>query len=106
MGRGSLGISMGMREDIRIPLTMLSISFLDKLSYKGSYNGKRFLFEKVKVEVDDSKEGSKGFILKVYLWKDLYNFENTDKKDMIIKEFEYSKDGIEEGINFVEETKV
>lgn len=106
MGRGSLGISMGMREDIRIPLTMLSISFLDKLPYKGSYNGKRFLFEKVKVEVDDSKEGSKGFILKVYLWKDLYNFENTDKKDMIVKEFEYSKDGIEEGINFVEETKV
>ena len=107
MGRGSLGISMGMREDIRIPLTMLSISFLDKLPYKGSYNGKRFLFEKVKVEKNEDNENSKSdCILKVYLWKDLYNFENTDKKDMIIKEFEYSKDGIEEGINFVEETKV
>ena len=98
---------MGMREDIRIPLTMLSISFLDKLPYKGSYNGKRFLFEKVKVEKNEDKENSKAdCILKVYLWKDLYNFENTDKKDMIIKEFEYSKDGIEEGINFVEETNV
>lgn len=98
---------MGMREDIRIPLTMLSISFLDKLPYKGSYNGKRFLFEKMKVEESDDKENSKkGYILKVYLWKDLYNFENTDKKDMIIKEFEYSKDGIENGIDFVEATKV
>lgn len=96
MGCGALGISMGMREDIRIPLTMLSISFLDKLPYKGSYQGKRFLFEKI---ADEKK-------LKVYVWKDLYNFENTDKKDMTIKEFEYSKDGIEEGINFVEETKV
>ena len=102
MGRSPLGIDMGMREDIRIPLTMLSISFLDKLPYKGSYNGKRFLFEKVKVEENDSKS----FVLKVYLWKDLYNFENTDKKDMILKEFEYSKDGIEKGIDFVEETKV
>jgi hypothetical protein len=40
------------------------------------------------------------------LWKDILNFENTDKKDMIIKEFEYSPEGIDEGINFVESQKV
>ncbi len=107
---------MGMREDIRIPLTMLSISFLDKLPYKGSYNGKRFLFEKVKVEKNGDDKNTEdvinnnkvdtNYMLRVYIWKDLFNFENTDKKDMIIKEFDYSKDGIEEGINFVEETKV
>ena len=85
---------MGMREDLKIPLTMLSINFLDKLPYKGSYNGKRFMFEK-----SDND-------LKVYVWKDLYSFENTNVEDMTIKEFEYSKDGIEQGIDFVEETKV
>ncbi|MBR3288666.1 MAG: hypothetical protein IKI71_02755 [Lachnospiraceae bacterium] len=85
---------MGMREDLKIPLTMLSINFLDKLPYKGSYNGKRFMFEK-----SDNT-------LKVYVWKDLYSFENTNVEDMTIKEFEYSKDGIEQGIDFVEETKV
>ena len=73
---------------------MLSINFLDKLPYKGSYNGKRFMFEK-----SDNA-------LKVYVWKDLYSFENTNVEDMTIKEFEYSKDGIEQGIDFVEETKV
>ena len=73
---------------------MLSINFLDKLPYKGSYNGKRFMFEK-----SDND-------LKVYVWKDLYSFENTNVEDMTIKEFEYSKDGIEQGIDFVEETKV
>ena len=86
--------NMGMREDLKIPLTMLSISFLDKLPYKGSYNGKRFMFEKADK------------ILKVYVWKDLYSFENTNVEDMTIKEFEYNKDGIEQGIDFVEETKV
>jgi len=85
---------MGMREDLKIPLTMLSISFLDKLPYKGSYNGKRFMFEKIDAG------------LKVYVWKDLYSFENTKPEDMTIKEFEYSKDGIEKGIDFVEGTEV
>ena len=92
---------MGMREDIRIPLTMLSISFLNELPFKGSYKGKRFMFEKQKVDGDETKQK-----LVVYLWKDLFNFENTKLEDMIIKEFEYTKDGIEEGIDFVEGTNV
>ena len=40
------------------------VDSLDKLLYKGSYNGKRFMFEK-----SDNA-------LKVYVWKDLYSFEN------------------------------
>ena len=84
---------MGMREDIRIPLTMLSISFLNELPFKGSYKGKRFMFEKT------SEANAK---LKLYIWKDLFCFEKTEEKDMIIKEFEYSKSGIEEGLDFIE----
>ena len=90
---------MGMREDIRIPLTMLSISFLNEMPFKGSYKGKRFMFEKQ--VADDNKEK-----LVVYLWKDLFNFENTKKEEMIIREFEYTKDGIEQGLEFVEGTSV
>lgn len=100
---------MGMREDLKIPLTMLSINFLNKLPYKGSYKGKRFLFEKCEEESTDTEnvgEVKKNCILKVYLWKDLFCFEKTDKKDMITREFEYSKQGIEEGIDFVEMTSV
>lgn len=91
-------INMGMRDELKIPLTMLSISFLDKLPYKGSYKGKRFLFEKNKSDGDTVVK------LKVYVWKDLYNFENTSPDEMVSKEFEYSKDGIDQGITFVEET--
>lgn len=89
---------MGMREDLKIPLTMLSINFLDKLPFKGSYRGKRFLFKRVDVENKT--------LLKVYLWQDLFCFENTKEEDMIIKDFDYTKDGIEKGIDFVEGTSV
>lgn len=92
---------MGMREDLKIPLTMLSISFLNMLPFKGSYNGKRFLFKKNIVESDNKSENVKPN-LKLYVWKDLYSFENTDEKEMIIKEFDYTKEGIEQGIDFVE----
>lgn len=88
---------MSMREDLKIALSMLQISYLDQLPFKGSYNGKRFMFKK---DSDDNK------VLKVYLWKDLYNFENTKEEDIIVKSFEYSKEGIDEGITFVEETPV
>ena len=81
---------MSMREDLRIPLTMLSISFLNELPFSGSYNGKRFRFEKVTLKNEDKNDK-----LLVYVWKDVFNFENTDKKDII-----------EKGLNFVEETIV
>ena len=88
--------NMSIREDLRIPLTMLSLSFLEKLPYKGSYKGKRFLFEK-----SVSENGDK--TLKLYLWDDLYNFENTNKEEMLIKDFAFGKDGIESGIDFIEQ---
>ncbi len=106
---------MSLREDLKIPLTMLSVNFLNKLPYKGSYKGKRFLFERCANKDDLSAEIlntndlevlKENFILKVYLWKDVFCFEKTDTKDMKIKEFEYSKQGIEAGIDFVEATSV
>ena len=83
---------------------MLSISFLNKLPFKGSYNGKRFMFEKIK-EIDDTETGDKEN-LRVYLWKDLYSFEKTDKKDIETQDFEFSEEGIEKGIDFVESTNI
>ena len=86
---------MNIRENLTIPLSMLSISFLNESPFKGSYNGKRFMFEK-------SKKDDENFVLKLYIWKDLYSFEKTDIKDIMIKEFDYSKDGIDKGLDFIE----
>lgn len=97
---------MGIRDDIRIPLTMLSLSYLDELPFLGSYNGKRFKFEKVKLNPEAKKHDYESAKLVLYVWKDLFSFENTDKKDMIIKEYKYCKESIDDGISFVEETKI
>lgn len=86
---------MNIRENLTIPLSMLSITFLNESPFKGSYNGKRFMFEK-------SKKDDENFVLKLYIWKDLYSFEKTDIKDIMIKEFDYSKDGIDKGLDFIE----
>lgn len=87
---------MGIREDLKIPLTMLSISFLNKLPFKGSYNGKRFMFQKVKNEKDNSDA------LKLYVWDDVYNFENTQDSDKVVIDLPFTKEGIEEGIDYIE----
>ncbi len=97
---------MGMREDLRIPLTMLSISFLNELPFKGSYNGKRFMFKKNVVKDENGVEIKDKSNLTVWVWKDLYNFENTKDEEKQYKEFEYSKEGIDKGIDFVEESIV
>lgn len=82
------------KKDMPIPLSMLSISFLEKLPYKGSYKGKRFMFKK---HIDK---------LNVYVWEDRFNFENT-KDDMIsTKEFNFTKEGIEEGLKYVSECQI
>ncbi len=86
---------MSIREDLKIPLTMLSIGFLNKLPFLGSYKGLRFKFEKSSVKSGDTK-------LKVYVWKDLFCFEKTPINQMTIKEYEYTNDGINEGLDFVE----
>ena len=86
---------MGMREDLKIPITMLNLSFLNKLPFLGSYCGKRFKFVK-------NVEKNKKTVLTVYVWDDKFSFENTDRNLMDIKDFEYSDDGINKGIKFVE----
>ena len=79
----------------RIPLSMLKISFLEKSPFKGSSLGMRYIIKK---EIVDDKK-----ILKVYTYKDLYNFENTNKEDIKEKIFDFSKEGIENIISYLDE---
>lgn len=86
-----------MKKDMPIPLSMLSISFLHKLPFKGSYKGKRFMFKK--------GEDSKSY-LNVYVWPDCFNFENTEEEKKKINKVDFSKEGIEEGLEFIAKTEV
>lgn len=87
-----------MKRDMPIPLSMLSISFLHKLPYKGSYKGKRFMFRK-------REEDAKNY-LDVYVWADFFNFENTEEENIKNTKVDFSKEGIEEGLAFIANTEV
>ena len=78
-----------------IPMSMLSINYLEKLPFKGSDRGMRYMFKK---EILDNNK-----VLNVYAWKDIFNFESTDKKDILFKQFEFTKAGIMEGLKWLSE---
>ena len=88
--------------DNKIPLSMLKLSFLDKIAFKGSYKGMRYILQKEE-KIDDKNENNKEkeYILKVYTYKDLYNFENTKDKTEAI--FSYDKDGINKALEYLDE---
>ena len=79
----------------KIAMSMLSINFLEKLPFKGSDRGMRYMFKKE--VVDDEKK------LNVYAWKDLFNFESTNEKNILKKQFKFSKEGIMEGLKWLSE---
>lgn len=80
--------------DNKTPLSMLKISFLDKIEFKGSYKGMRYILKKV--EKEDGQ-----FVLKVYTYKDLFNFENSE--DIKETEFSYDNEGIKKALEYLDE---
>lgn len=107
-----------LREENIIPLSMLKIQYLDKLDFKGSTNGMRYIIKKAYVMIpisdervyddirDEEAEVAKGTensiaVLRVIYYKDYFNFENTDKKEVFVKDFTYEKDSIEDALEYL-----
>ena len=70
-----------------IPFSMLRLSFLELSNFSGSSKGMRYLIKK---EIIDDKK-----TLVVYTYKDVFNFKNTDDKDITKKIFNFSNEGID-----------
>ena len=77
------------REDV------LSIGYLKKTSFRGSYQGMRFLMQKE--EADDKN------ILKVFAWPEPYSFDKTDEDRKISCEQEFSEEGIVQAVAWLNE---
>ncbi|MDO5564470.1 MAG: hypothetical protein Q4F88_04495 [Eubacteriales bacterium] len=72
---------------------MLKISYLEKLPFKGSIAGLRYLIKKNIVENNVS--------LLLCTYPDILCFEDTKEEEKNYKEFEYSDCGINESINYI-----
>lgn len=69
----------------------LSVKFLKKEKYTGSFGGMRFLFE------------GAGDVMNVYVYPEPFSFENTPDEQKIMKEFAFSPEGIDEAVAWMEE---
>ena len=70
----------------------LSTKFLKKETFSGSHNGMRYTIKKT----------DEGMI--VYVYAEPWAFEITKEEDRLIKNFDFSDDGVNEAIEWLNET--
>lgn len=90
---------------------ILSIPYLKKTSFTGSYEGLRFRFQVVKREVPsegeekeaDKKEENKKEqqVLEIAAWEAPYSFDKTSEEKIQRMETDFSEDGIQKGIDWL-----
>lgn len=79
-----------------------------KQPFTGSDSGKRYRIARFEKEIpsEEGKEPAKELVFQAALWKDFLSFENTPKDEMLIREFEFSEEGLKEVVEWINETDV
>ena len=79
-----------------------------KQPFTGSDKGKRYRITRFEKEIpgEEGTESSKELVFQATLWKDYLSYENTPKEKMLIKEFEFSPEGLKEVVNWINKTDV
>lgn len=86
----------------------ISIHYIAKLEYTGSYQGMRYMMkkktikEKIVDEQGQEKENKKDSLL-VYTWPEPLSFAKTDSSKIITQEFAFSQEGKEEAVKWLNE---
>lgn len=75
------------REDV------LSLGYLKKAVFRGSYRGMRFQMQK------EAKEEET--ILKVYAWPEPFTFDKTAEELKVSQEFPFTNDGLEQSVDWL-----
>lgn len=73
----------------------LSLNFVKKEDFTGSFQGMRFMLHK-----EDTEEEKK---LKVYLWSEPFGFEATPEEKKISQLFSFDEEGLAEAIDWMNE---
>ena len=73
----------------------LSLNFVKKEDFAGSYKGMRFMLHQDPVEEEKK--------LKVYLWSEPFGFEATPDEQKISRLFEFSEQGLHQAIDWMNE---
>lgn len=73
----------------------LSLNFVKKEDYTGSYKGLRYMLHQATVE-DEKK-------LQVYIWPEPFGFEATPEEKKLSELFPFSEDGMTQAIAWMNE---
>ncbi|MCB7319034.1 hypothetical protein [Lacrimispora sp. 210928-DFI.3.58] len=73
----------------------MPIQFLKKEKFTGSHHGMRFRMEKLETEGEDGPR------LGVTVWPEPYNFDVTPDEEKEKASFDFSADGIAEGVAWI-----
>ena len=71
----------------------LSLNFVKKEDYSGSYKGMRYLLHQA--EVEEEKK------LQIYLWPEAFCFDVTPDEQKISEMFPFNEDGMAKGIDWM-----
>jgi len=74
------------REDV------LSMGYLKKTPFKGSYRGMRFMLQKAE------DEGTGTTFLRAWAWPEPYSFEHTDEGKKLQERFPFDETGVTDAI--------
>ena len=74
---------------------ILSIPFLKKSAYTGSFQGMRYRLEKWKPEEAENES------LRVAVWNGPYNYDVTKEEEKEYREFSFSEEGILKAVDWL-----
>lgn len=74
---------------------MISIPYLKKAAFTGSFQGMRY---RIKKENRDEKD-----VLEAVVWSEPYNYDNTPEEKKRFETFEFSQDGMEASVRWLED---
>ena len=79
-----------------------------KQPFTGSDKGKRYRIVRFEKEIqgEEGTEPSKEPVFQAALWKDYLSYEKTSKEEMLVKEFEFSTEGLKEVVDWINETDI
>ncbi len=83
---------------------VLSVAYLKKAVFTGSYEGMRFRFAVVRRKLPDAEQEETGGgeqVLEVTAWEGPYAYDATAEEKKQRRDFAFSEEGICEGIHFL-----
>lgn len=83
---------------------ILSIPYLKKAVFSGSFEGMRYRLKKKEAETEPTEEGGepgRETLLSVTVWEGPYSYDSTSKDGMEEREFSFSEEGIIEAVDWL-----